>query len=58
MTTVGLLTQLNDFLSMKIEYYLLGETTGGEKTTNHEGKVVDNGFVKDNQLLLQIKYEF
>jgi hypothetical protein len=58
MTTVGLLTQLNDFLSMKIEYYLLGETTGGEKTTNSEGKVVDNGFVKDNQLLLQIKYEF
>jgi hypothetical protein len=43
---------------MKIEYYLLGETTGGEKTTNHEGKVVDNRFVKDNQLLLQIKYEF
>lgn len=58
MTTVGLLTQLNDFLSMKIEYYLLGETTGGEKTTNFEGKVVDNRSVKDNQLLLQIKYEF
>lgn len=58
MTTVGLLTQLNDFLSMKIEYYLLGETTGGEKITNFEGKVIDNGFVKDNQLLLQIKYEF
>jgi len=58
MTTLGLLTQLNDFLSMKIEYYLLGETTGGEKTTNFEGKVVDNRSVKDNQLLLQIKYEF
>ena len=58
LTTVGLLAKLNNFLSMKVEYYLVGETTGGKVTTNSEGLVVDNSFVKDNQLLMQIKYEF
>ncbi len=59
MTTVGLTTQFNEFLSMKVEYYLLGETTGGEKNPpNNEGKIVDNSFVNDDQFLLQVKYEF
>jgi len=53
-----LLAKLNDFLSMKVEYYLVGETTGGKEVTNSEGLVVDNSSVKDNQLLMQIKYEF
>jgi hypothetical protein len=43
---------------MKVEYYLVGETTGGKVVTNSDGLVVDNSSVKDNQLLMQIKYEF
>ncbi len=55
MTTVGLLTRLNDHIAVKIEYYILDEVTGGGIDTDSG---VDNSFVKDNQFLLQIKYEF
>ncbi len=59
MTTLALLTKLNDFLSIKLEYYMLDETTGGSVQTNEEtGVSTDNSLVKDNQLVLQVKYEF
>lgn len=59
MTTLALLTKINDFLSIKLEYYMLEETTGGSVQTNEEtGTSVDNSFVKDNQFVLQVKYEF
>lgn len=59
MTTLGLLTRINDNISVKIEYYLLDEVTGGGIDTNSAtGEKTDNSFVKDNQFLLQVKYEF
>ncbi len=59
MTTLALLTKLNDFLSIKLEYYKLEETTGGSVQINEEtGTSVDNSFVNDNQFVLQVKYEF
>ena len=58
MTTLGLITRLNDNISIKIEYYLLDEVTGGDIRTNTEGVTFDDSYVKDNQFLLQIKYEF
>jgi|TARA_Y100000310_G_scaffold345540_1_gene466249 hypothetical protein len=50
MTTVALLTRVNDYLTVKLEYYLLDEATGGDPP--------EDDHVKDNQLLLQVKYEF
>ena len=71
MTTLGLLTRITDNISVKIEYYLLDEDTGGiiqyftdeehnEKSFDNVNTdyFEDNTFVKDNQLLLQVKYEF
>jgi len=59
MTTFGLLTRINDNISVKIEYYLLDEVTGGGIDTNTAtGVETDNSFMKDNQFLLQVKYEF
>jgi len=59
MTTLALLTKLNDFLSIKLEYYMLEETTGGSVQTNEDtGTTVDNSFVEDDQFVLQVKYEF
>ena len=58
MTTIGLLTRLNDHIAVKIEYYLLDEVTGGKVTTNSNDVTTDNTFMKDNQFLMQIKYEF
>jgi len=59
MTTLGLLTRINDNISIKIEYYLLDEVTGGDDDrTNSEGVTFDDSFVKDNQFLFQVKYEF
>jgi hypothetical protein len=58
MTTIGLLTRLNDHIAVKIEYYLLDEVTGGEISTNSNNVTTDNTFMKDNQFLIQIKYEF
>ncbi len=59
MTTFGLLTRINDNISVKIEYYILDEVTGGGIDTNTAtGIETDNSFMKDNQFLLQVKYEF
>ena len=58
MITLAFLCRLNDYLSIKTEYYLLNEITGGKKTTDDDGKVVDNTRVNDNQFLLQLKFEF
>jgi hypothetical protein len=69
MTTLALVTRLNKFLSLKLEYYILDETTGGSKqyyedeehtvkTDEVSNYFVDNSFVKDNQFVLQVKYEF
>jgi hypothetical protein len=55
MTTIGLLARLNDNITVKIEYYLLDEVTGGGIDSDSG---VDNSSVKDNQFLLQIKFEF
>jgi len=58
MITLAFLCRLNDYLTIKTEYYLLNEITGGKKTTDDDGKVVDNTRVNDNQFLLQLKFEF
>jgi len=58
MITLALLCRLNDYLSIKTEYYLLNEITGGSKTTDGNENVVDNTLVNDNQFLLQLKFEF
>ena len=59
MTTFALLTQITSNLSIKMEYYIMNEITGGnteiDATTN---ETIDNTFVKDNQFLLQMKFEF
>lgn len=49
MTAFAVLTKLHDYVTLKAEYYLLDENTGG---TGVDEKV------KDNQLLLQLKFEF
>jgi len=49
MTAFAVLTKLHDYITLKVEYYLLDETTGG---TGEDEKV------KDNQLLVQMKFEF
>ncbi|SVD41947.1 uncharacterized protein METZ01_LOCUS394801, partial [marine metagenome] len=58
MITLAFLCRINDYLSIKTEYYLLNEVTGGEKTTDGDGSVVDNTLVNDNQFLLQMKFKF
>ena len=58
MITLAFLCRLNDYLTIKTEYYLLNEITGGKKTTDDDGRVVDNTRVNDNQFLLQLKFEF
>ena len=58
MITFALLCRLNDYLSIKTEYYLLNEETGGTIQTDDQGNSLDNAAVKDNQFLLQIKFEF
>ncbi len=59
MTTVAVLYRLNSYLSLKLEYYILNEVTGGsEQTDEVTGITVDNSFVKDDQMLLQINFEF
>jgi len=50
MTTIAILAPMNEFVLIKCEYYILDEVTGG---SNPEDK-----FVKDDQLLIQIRYEF
>ena len=50
MTTIAILAPFNDFVLIKCEYYILDEVTGG---SNPEDK-----FVKDDQYLIQIRYEF
>tara|TARA_Y100001960_G_scaffold308991_1_gene366925 strand:+ start:1469 stop:2686 length:1218 start_codon:yes stop_codon:yes gene_type:complete len=58
MITLAFLLRLNDYLTVKTEYYFLNEITGGSKTTDNDGNIIDNTFVKDNQFLLQLKFEF
>ena len=58
MITLAFLFRLNDYLTVKTEYYVLNEITGGSKTTDNDGNKIDNTFVKDNQFLLQLKFEF
>lgn len=59
MATVAILAPLNNFVTIKCEYYVLDEVTGGGIDVNEDtGVTTDNSFVKDNQLLFQIKYEF
>ncbi|MBC8184075.1 hypothetical protein H8E88_23535 [candidate division KSB1 bacterium] len=49
MTTIALLTHLDDYLSLKFEYYLLNEETGGDPPEDK---------VKDNQFLMQVNFKF
>ncbi|OQX95461.1 hypothetical protein B6I21_05325 [candidate division KSB1 bacterium 4572_119] len=49
MTTLALLTRINDNLTLKFEYYLLNEVTGAEPPDDS---------VKDNQFLTQISFGF
>ncbi len=59
MATVAILAPLNNFVTIKYEYYVLDEVTGGGIDVNEDtGVTTDNSFVKDDQLLFQIKYEF
>jgi hypothetical protein len=58
MITLAFLYKLNDYISIKTEYYLLNEITGGSKTTDSDGNAVDNTRVNDNQFLVQLKFEF
>lgn len=59
MTTLSLLSRLNQNLSLKVEYYLLNEKTGGSILIDEDtGKEIDNTFVKDDQFLFQVKFEF
>ena len=58
MITLAFLYKLNDYISIKTEYYLLNEITGGSKTTDGDGNTVDNTRVNDNQFLVQLKFEF
>ena len=58
MITLAFLCRLNDYLSIKTEYYLLNEITGGKKVTDSGGNVIDNASVNDNQFLVQMKYSF
>ena len=58
MITIAFLCRLTDYLSIKTEYYLLNEITGGSKTTDGDGNAVDNTRVNDNQFLVQLKFEF
>jgi hypothetical protein len=51
MTTIALLTHIDDYLLLKLEYYLLNEKTGGDPATNEDK-------VKDDQLLIQINFNF
>ncbi len=48
MTTISLITKINEFISIKAEYYLLDEETGSDKESS----------VKDNQGLVQINFAF
>ena len=58
MITLAFLIRLNDYLTIKTEYYFLNEITGGSETTDNDGNIIDNTSVKDNQFLLQLKFEF
>lgn len=49
LTTLALLTEVNDYLTIKTEYYLLNEVTGGTGSDDH---------VDDNQLLVQFDFKF
>ncbi|MEA3287760.1 MAG: hypothetical protein U9Q77_10365 [Candidatus Marinimicrobia bacterium] len=59
MTTIALLSRLNSYLTLKLEYYILNEVTGGSVQTDEvTGITVDNSLVNDDQMLLQINFEF
>ena len=58
MITLAFLLRLNDYLTVKTEYYFLNESTGGSKTTDSAGNDVDNTRVNDNHFLVQLKFEF
>lgn len=59
MMTLAMLTKLNSHLSLKVEYYILDEITGGTAQTDDEtGVTIDNSFMKDDQFLLQMTFEF
>ena len=59
LTSFAVLIRLNDHLTLKTEYYALNEVTGGDIEVDEDtGTTTDNTFVKDNQLLVQMKYEF
>ena len=58
MITLAFLCRINDYLTVKTEYYLLNEITGGSETTDNDGNAVDNTSVNDNQFLLQLKFRF
>jgi len=49
LTTLALLAHIDDYLIMKLEYYLLDEETGG---------VAPEDKVKDDQLVVQINFNF
>ena len=50
MTTAALITDLNKNVALKIEYYWIDEVTGGDPP--------DDDHVKDDQLLVQLKFNF
>ena len=59
LTTLALVAKINSYFSIKMEYYLLDEVTGGSVTYDEElGEDIDNSMVKDNQFLLQTTFEF
>ena len=59
LTTLALVTKVNSYFSIKLEYYLLNEVTGGSVSVDAgTGEEIDNATVKDNQFLLQTTFEF
>ena len=70
MNTISAIFKLNDFITVKAEYYVLNEDTGGdikyyndaahtiESTTETSYSDDSNTYVKDNQALIQINFAF
>ena len=46
MITLAFLIRLNDYLTVKTEYYFLNEITGGSKTTDNDGNIIEELDVK------------
>jgi len=72
MTTLSSIFQVNEFITIKAEYYILNEDTGGDikyfTDATHSTQVTDgtttaftddsNTYVSDNQALVQINFSF